>query len=219
MINKEQIKEKFYKITNIFFENEDLLVEALSHKSYSETVFYERMEFLGDSILSFFTTLYLFTLYSDKNEGELSKLRTQIINKENLALVFDKLELNELLLINRKSFKDEIPISIKEDIIESLLAAVFLDSGIDNARKFFELIVENSEDVSEYFFAKSRLQELTLKIYKNLPEFKVKESGDIFTCSVYVNKNYIASAEGKTKKECEKKVAHKAIQMLEKENK
>ncbi|MDD3803843.1 MAG: ribonuclease III domain-containing protein [bacterium] len=218
MNERESISDKFSCLTGIKFKNADILVEAVSHRSFKKDVSYQRLEFLGDSLLSFFTSEYFYRKYKLFAEGELSKFRTSIVNRENLSHVFTQLNLSDLVFIDRKSFKDDIPESIKEDIMESLLAAVYLDGGIRAAKKMFKLIIKNSHSVPEEFFAKNQLQELSLGRYKSLPEFKTVESEEKeFVCRIYVNGKYCSEAQGKSKKECEKKAALLAFRKLEKE--
>jgi len=151
------------------------------------------------------------------DEGGLSKAKTEIINRDNLSNVFDKLCLNEITLIDKKAFKTHIPPSIKEDIIEAVLAAIYLDSGIRSARKFFKIIIRNSKSASEHFFAKNDLQEMCMKKFGVLPELKVSEKGSEFKCRVYINDEYYSEAEGRTTKECEKKAALNTLKILYKE--
>jgi len=219
MINREKIQKIFFDKTNIMIYNAELLLEALSHKSFSGESFYQRLEFFGDGILSFFSSYYVYNNYPNADEGELSKIKSTIVNRENLAFVFDKLNIQDIIFINTKSFKDKIPESIKEDIIESLLATIYIDRGFDIAMDFFNLIIKYSKKMSDLFFAKNRLQEFSLDKYKILPKFVVEEKDNIFFCKIYVNNKYITSAKGETKKECEKKVALKALEIIEKENK
>ncbi|MGE3062435.1 MAG: ribonuclease III family protein [bacterium] len=218
MNEKENLSAKFRKLTGIEFKNADLLVEAVSHRSFKKDVSYQRLEFLGDSLLSFFTSEYFYKKYNLFTEGELSKFRTSIVNRDNLSHVFTQLKLSEIVFIDRKSFKNDIPPSIKEDVIESILAAVYLDGGIRSAKKMFKMIIKNSHSVSEEFFAKNQLQELSLARYKVLPEFLTEECGaETFNCRLYVNGKYYSEAQGRNKKECEKKAALLALRKLEKE--
>lgn len=206
---------EFFKQIGIPVRDADLFVEALSHKSYNNELHYQRMEFLGDSILSFLTSEYLYYEFDNENEGVLSHKKAGIVSREALLNVFDSLHMEQIVCINRKSFPDEIPDSIKSDIIESTLAAIYLDSGLQNTRKFFAMILENSGEMPEYFFAKNELQEIVLKEYKCLPGFRVEANDDSFSCSIYINNERIAEAEGSSKKECEKRAAGKAIKILE----
>lgn len=219
MTEKGNVAAKFSRLTGIEFKNQDILWEALSHRSFKKDISYQRLEFLGDSLLSFFTSEYFYRKYKLFSEGELSKSRTSIVNRDNLSHVFTALGLSEIILIDRKSFKDEIPPSIREDIIEALLAAVYIDGGLRKAKRMFKLIIKNSHSVSEEFFAKNQLQELSLAMYRTLPEFVTTESGsETFTCRLFINGKYCSEAHGKNKKECEKKAALLALRKLEKEN-
>lgn len=217
MTDIEKIHSKFFKKTGLDFKDKYLLLEAMSHKSFSDETYYQRLEFLGDGLLSFFSSEYFFRKYGLFSEGELSKAKTEIINRDNLSNVFDRLGFSEITLIDTKAFKAHIPQSIKEDIIEAVLAALYIDSGIRKARKFFSIIMKNSKAASEHFFAKNDLQEMCMKHFGVLPTLSVTENGGIFCCKIHINGKYYSQAEGATKKECEKKAALNTLKILYKE--
>uniref|UniRef100_A0A7C3N5L8 Ribonuclease 3 n=1 Tax=candidate division WOR-3 bacterium TaxID=2052148 RepID=A0A7C3N5L8_UNCW3 len=217
-MNDKDLQEKFKKITGIEIENVELLKESLTHRSKGESRSYERLEFLGDSILSFLTSEYLYKKLKDINEGELSKKRSEIVNRENLSFIFSKLFFDELIFVDRKSLKS-IPDSIKEDIIESVFGAIYIEKGIRGAKRFFKLILKNSKEMPDDFYAKNRLQELSLSRYKKLPEFRTEVyRDDKFRCKVYLDGKYYSQSVGRSKKESEKKAAKLAIKKIEKEN-
>ncbi|MEO0289359.1 MAG: ribonuclease III domain-containing protein [candidate division WOR-3 bacterium] len=217
-MNDKELLKKFKDITGIEFENVELLKESLTHSSKGLNVSYERLEFLGDSILSFLTSEHLFKKFKNVDEGELSKKRSEIVNRQNLSFIFSKLEFEELIFVDRKALK-VIPDSIKEDIIESLFGAIYIEKGIRGVKKFFRLVLKNSKEMPEDFFAKNRLQELSLLKYKKLPEFRTElYKDDKFRCKVYLDGKYYSQSVGKSKKESEKKAAKLAIKKIEKEN-
>ncbi|MFO8062482.1 MAG: ribonuclease III domain-containing protein, partial [bacterium] len=209
--------EIFEQITGIKPDRTDLYTMALTHKSTSEQIHYERLEFLGDSILSMLSAEYVFNKYADSDEGMLTKERSKIVNRQSLASVFDELGFDRIIIIDRKSFPERIPRSIKEDVIEALIAAVYLDRGMEYARQFFKLVVDNAGEVSDFFFAKNNLQELTMEIYRELPEFRVYEEDGKFTCRIYLQGEFIATASADSKKNSEKKAALIAYNKLKKE--
>jgi ribonuclease-3 len=217
-MNDKELLDRFKNITGIDFENVELLKESLTHRSFGENVSYERLEFLGDSILSFLASEYLFKKLKNVDEGELSKKRSEIVNRENLSYIFSKLKFEDLIFVDRKSLK-KLPDSIKEDIIESLIGAIYIEKGLRSVKKFFKLILKNSKEMSDDFYAKNRLQELSLSKYKKLPEFKTEiYKEDRFKCKIYLDGKYYSQSTGKTKKESEKKAAKLAIKKIEKEN-
>ncbi len=217
-MNDILLVEKFKKKTGIDFENTQLLKESITHRSNGDSGSYERLEFLGDSILSFLTSLYLYKKNKDFSEGELSKKRSEIVNRENLAFVFDKLNLDEIIIADRKSLKT-LPDSIKEDVVESIFGAIYLEKGLRGVKKFFKLLLKNSREISDEFYAKNQLQELSLVKFKKLPLFKTEVySNEKFKCKVYLDGKYYAQSVGKTKKESEKKAAKNALKKIYKES-
>lgn len=217
-MNDILLVEKFRKKTGIDFENIELLKESITHRSNGDDRSYERLEFLGDSILSFLTSLYLYKKNKDFSEGELSKKRSEIVNRDNLAFVFDKLNLDEMIIADRKSLKT-LPDSIKEDVVESIFAAIYLEKGLRGVKKFFKLVLKNSREISDEFYAKNQLQELALIKFKKLPLFKTEVyKNEKFKCRVYLDGKYYAQSVGKTKKESEKKAAKNALKKIYKEN-
>lgn len=210
---------ELFEKTGIMIKDRMLLREALTHRSSDYKSHYERMEFLGDSLLSFLAAENIYKKHTMLREGELSTKKTEIVSRENLVNVFDSLDIGDIIHIDRKSFREAIPDSIKEDIIESIMAAAYLDGGIRLARKFFKIILANSTGVSEHFFAKNKLQELCVKLFSQLPEFTVNPSDEGFACEVLVKGKRYGRSSAQSKKECEKKAALITIRKLEKEHK
>ncbi len=211
MVNHTNKIKEFFNNIGITINDADLFTEAFSHKSYNEEIYYQRLEFFGDSILSFLTSEYLFSENSLLSEGELSLQKISIVSKEALVNVYNALNFNDFIYINRKSFENETPESIKADIIESTLAAVYLDSGMKAARIYFDLILKHTGKMPEYFFARNEFQEKILRLYKILPEFRITNTENGFSCSIYIKDEFIAQAEANNKKECEKKAANEAL--------
>lgn len=211
-------EQRLFEKIGILIKDLSLLREALTHRSFDNRAHYERMEFLGDSLLAFLSAEHFYKKDSVQ-EGTLSMRRAELVSRENLANVFDSLELHDIIMIDRKSFRDSIPDSIKEDIIESLMAAAYLDGGIRTARRFFRIILENTKGVSEHFFAKNALQELCMRLFNELPNFEVNPEETGFSCSVMIQGRRYGESSAGSKKECEKKAALITIRKLEKEHK
>lgn len=194
------------------FKNMSVLTSALTHSSFSENN-YERLEFLGDSILDF---LIADILYENKKykEAELTRARANLACEENLSEVFDGLNLqNEVRL--GKSCKT-LTKAIKGDIIESLLATIYLESGIDACKKFiisnFNLNASNKKD------PKTSFQEYAQK-YKYSYEYKlIKTEGPahnlVFFIELYLNGKCVSSASAKSKIEAEKECAKIALKNI-----
>ena len=138
------------------FINEDLIKTALTHSSYSQNN-YERLEFLGDSILDFVVGKYFYNT-NEQNEGVLTKLRSHFVSEDNLSLVFDKLNITDYVRLGKSC--REITKSIKCDMFEAVVAAIFLDSDMQICEKFVldNIFLENIDQI-ELLDSKSMLQE------------------------------------------------------------
>lgn len=202
--------------------------QALTHRSYlqiSDKKIYsnERLEFFGDSILGMLVAEHLFLEY-DVLEGDLTKMRATIVNKQSLAFCAEKLGLEEFILLSFSAKKalQSGSSSILADTVESLIGAIYLDSGIENARyfitqKFIPLLNDNDFEQEKNF--KSKLLELIQSQGKDAPTYKVlsEEGPDHqkkFEVGVYSNEVLIGQGIGKNKKSAEQKAAKSALKTL-----
>ena len=210
------------------FKNKKLLHEALSHSSYANegkrTRSNERLEFLGDSVLSIIVAKHLFTHYTHLPEGELTKLRASLVCEKSLHEFACDFGLGEFLLLGKGEELTggrERP-SIIADAFEALLAAIYLDGGMEQARKFvLQFIPEHlnpkqAKGLNDY---KTTLQEI---IQQN-PEERVRyvlveESGPdhdkTFTFEVHLNSNVIGKGSGHSKKQAEQNAAKEALKLM-----
>ncbi len=203
------------KKLDIKFNNPALIKRALTHSSKSAEN-YERLEFLGDSILDFLVGDYLFR-HSDKDEGYLTVLRSHYVSENYLATLFDELSLAENI-ITGKSMGKNIPKAVKGDVIEAIIAAIYLDSGLENAKTFIEknFHLEGFSKVKDTNY-KSRLQELVQAGFKCAIRYETVKTQNGFSSSFYMDEDKIASAEGEDKQSAEQNCAEKAIKILFKE--
>ena len=199
------------------FSNIKNLETALTHSSYSSNN-YERLEFLGDSILDFLVAEILF-----KNNGlaeaELTRARAHLVSEENLCKVFDALEIKEFVKIG-KSLR-EITKAIKGDVVESIIGAIFLESGIEACKKF---IIKNFDlSVCETKDHKTLFQEFAQKYKYSYEYVQEKTEGPahalVFYMSLLVNGQRVASASAKSKMEAEKLCAEIALKHFENKDK
>lgn len=195
------------------------LIGPLSHRSFChENSFvtrlsYERFEFLGDTVLGLIVSTKLFNDFSEISEGELSRLRGSLVNEDTLSKLADSFSLSQYILVGKGEFKSKGHESkaVKADVLEALLGLVFLREGIDKASETFFRITSHYEKISGEslfskerlveFDSKSRLQELTMKLYKSIPVYKEREmiSGG-FEVELYVEGVKVASVTGHSKK-------------------
>lgn len=215
------------------FNNKELLREALTHSSYAhelrarkiDAVCNERLEFLGDSVLSLVTSEYLFTKYASLPEGDLTHIRAALVQSQALASYAMKIGLGEYLYLGHGEEKNRNRQSILEDAFEALLAAIFLDAGengIDRVKEFLLPIIKNQIDNGESMLhsdAKTELQQLTQVSDGMTPTYTVVgESGPDhskeFEVEVRLNSNLIGRGVGKSKREAEQNAAREALKLF-----
>jgi ribonuclease III len=218
------------------FRDRGLLEHALTHRSRvhedaSGGVFdNESMEFLGDSVLGFVIADMLFRQFPQHNEGQKSKLKASIVSATSLARLGGKIDLGAFLILGRGEEKTggRLKHALIADCYEALIAAIYLDGGIDPARGFIErqfadLIEEARRTGAHAAFTedyKSALQEWLQSHDRGLPSYRLAaEIGPAhrrrFDVEVVVNGEPIARAEGKTKKEAAQAAAKQALEILD----
>ena len=225
--------ESFQKKINYKFNNPKLLRAALTHDSYFYSCEssaegdspYERMEFLGDAVLGLIVSEYLFSLYPDKDEGFLSKLKSNIVSEKFLAVKSIDFQLGEYLIMSEKEIRNggRTRKSILSDTVEALICAIYLDSDFDEARKFVTaFIIKGFEEqvlVNEFINFKSILQEYSQAKYQLTPDYLLfSETGPDhnknFVMEVYVNNEKRGIGEGPNKKDAQQRAAEDACRNL-----
>jgi ribonuclease-3 len=217
--------QKSLKDYSIEINDLKMLETALTHPTYSYenglTDNNQRLEFLGDTVLSLIIVEYLYTMYPNKQEGELSKIKSVVVSGETLAQGARKFKLYDYLLIGKGEEKvgGRYRDSVLADAFEALLAAIYLDLGFDKVKEFVFQILDDiieeivTKGVRDY---KTILQELLQKDYKKSVEYKVlAEKGPdhdkVFTVGLIWEDQVIAIGLGKSKKEAERQGAKIAI--------
>jgi len=219
--------KSFQKKIDYAFKDETLLERALSHSSFvnerqSGGKSNERLEFLGDSVLGFIAAEYFFLHYTHMPEGELTKLRAAAVCETSLYSFAKELDLGSFLLLGRGELVTggNERSSILADAFEALLAAVYLDGGIGEAKRFVLGFIKSAAKKAESFKDyKTVLQEV---VQKNPEESVVyvltAESGPdhnkIFTVEVHLNSNVIGKGSGKSKKLAEQAAAKEALALM-----
>lgn len=222
--NLELLEEKIeYK-----FKDRNLLIEALTHSSYANEQkraisCNERMEFLGDAVLSIVSAEFLYTAFPKMPEGELSKLRASLVCTNSLSGFANEIGLGEFLFLGNgesKSGGSERPSNL-ENAFEALIAAIYLDGGMECAKKhilrFLSKALKNHKiDFVDY---KTKLQE----IVQQNPDEKLNyviigESGPahnrLFEIEVHLNSNVIGKGIGRSKKQAEQEAAKEALLLM-----
>jgi len=219
--------ESIERLIGYSFRNKDLLREALTHKSYStergQAAHNERFEFLGDSVLGLVVSYYLFTEHPSQDEGYLSKLKSVLVSRSNLACWAASLNLGEHLYLGagEQQTGGTKRGSILSNTFEALIGAIYLDGGFEAASAFVRRRLQR-EDMGgmEERDYKSALQEIVQKRLKRPPEYEIitaegPEHDKVFTVRVLVGKKALGIGSGKNKKEAHQAAARNAIIYLE----
>jgi ribonuclease-3 len=224
----EQIKA-FEKKTGITFENQALLRQAFTHRSYInenrslKLEHNERLEFLGDAILELVVTDFLYRNYPDNPEGDLTTYRSALVNAITLSEVASGLGMNDCLLLSKGEAKDvgRARQYILANAIEAVIGAIYIDKGYDSAKVFIDQNLLNFADKliarGNLTDSKSLFQEKSQEHTGVTPAYKtIKESGPdhdkFFTVGVYLNKDLVAQGDGKSKQEAEQSAAYRGLE-------
>jgi len=211
--------------------NWKLFLQALLHRSYLQFLeapwnSNERLEFLGDAILNFVVAEHLFATYPDMEEGELTKLRSRLVNRKILAQRAKDMNLSDYLLLSSSAAQSvgSGSDSIIADAIESVIGALYLDGGLEAARKFIYSILLNNTEVFNSAMAddnyKSTLLEYAQARSLGVPRYSVmQEAGPEhdrrFTIEVSIGAQSYGSGFGRSKKEAEQAAAAKALDYIQ----
>lgn len=217
--------EKLEKNIGYTFKNKHLLENALTHTSYAyekHVQSNEKLEFLGDSILEFISSKYLYNNFPKLSEGEMTKVRATIVCEESLYKIAKKHNFSDFLFLGKSELachKEARP-AIMADSVEAVIAAIYFDAGLEEAERF---IVENLKEEAEL-----ASKNVGQKDYKTVLQEKLQEHGEVhikyeiikeegpdhdkkFTARVSCNGKILSSGEGKTKKLAEMEAARKAL--------
>ena len=214
----------FQKNLGYKFKNRDLLKIALTHRSYSceygLKYCNERMEFLGDSVLSAVVCNYLYKKYSQSDEGKLSQVKAQIVSAKNLSRLAKTIKLDKFVLISKSEEQNSARKreSLLCDSFEAIIGAIFLDSNFEIVSKFINTFLNSKINLAIVDY-KTTLQEIVQAKSQTLPEYKViKESGPdhdkTFEIAVYIKNKFFGKGKGTSKKEAEQNSAKQALKKL-----
>ena len=220
--------DNFEKNIGVKFNNRNLLVTAFTHTSYAyenNVESNEKLEFLGDAVLEFVVSRYLFEQYKELSEGEMTKVRAQVVCEESLYNFGIRNNFSDFLRLGRSELASNgnKRQAVIADSVEAVIAAIYLDKGIDVASGFILNNLKGSIEIAS--------KNVGQKDYKTVLQEKLQENGDIeisyetvkeegpdhnktFTVELYVNKNKISSGIGKNKKEAEMEAARFALENI-----
>ena len=220
----------FEKKTKIVFKNKDLLKQAFIHRSYinentgTSLSHNERLEFLGDAVLELIVTDFLYKKYSNYTEGELTALRSALVNAVIISEIALEIGMNDYLLLSKGEAKDNGKARqyILANTYEAYVGAIYLDQEYNAVNKFVSesLLPKTEEIVNKKLWrdAKSLVQEKAQEFVNFTPAYRVlSESGPDhdkhFTVGIYFGSNLIAEGKGKSKQEAEQKAAEAALKI------
>ena len=220
--------ENLERSINYTFKNKKLLQKALTHTSYANennVQSNEKLEFLGDSILEFISSKYIFNKYTNLKEGEMTKLRADVVCEKSLYKIAINHNFSDYLLIGKSQIascgnKNQ---AILADSVEAVIAAIYFDSGLEKAEKF---IIENLKDYIEI-----ASKNVGMKDYKTVLQEKLQIHGDVFihyeiideqgpdhdktfTAKVICDGRELALGKGRSKKAAEMEAACNALKMM-----
>ena len=216
---------KLYRTINYTFKDTSLLNRALTHRSKTKKN-YERLEFLGDSILGFVIAEVLYNKFPVADEGALSQIRSSLVKGETLAKLSRSFNMDEYVILGgSEKGGAQNRDKILEDILEALIGAIYLDSNFDTVKqtvlKWFDNILENLDlEISKVKDNKSKLQEILLQNALKLPEYGIvsiigKDHEQVFTVFVKsVELNLEASASESSRKKAEQVAAGEMMKLL-----
>ena len=207
------------------FKNKNLLKNALTHTSYAyenHVDSNEKLEFLGDSILEFISSKYLYATYPKLKEGEMTKVRATIVCEDSLYKIAKKHNFSDFLFLGKSELAShqEVRKAIMADSVEAIIAAIYFDAGLEEVERFIiENLKEEAEIASKSVGQKDYKTVLQEKLQEhgvvNIKYEIIKEEGPdhdkLFTAKVSLNGKDLAIGEGKSKKLAEMEAAKNAL--------
>lgn len=219
---------EFESIIEYTFNNKNHLRLALTHSSYanekhmSKTAYNERIEFLGDAVLELVSSDYLYNNYPDMMEGDMTKLRAKLVCEESLAASAREINLGDFLMLGKgeEVTGGRTRDSILSDAFEAIIGAIYLDSGINNAREFILKYVLNDIDNKTLFIdSKTTLQEIAQSKFKKPVTYKVinetgPEHNKQFEIAAFIGDKQMETGIGKSKKSAAQNAAYKTMLLI-----
>ena len=210
------------------FKKRSLLKQAVTHRSYANEnresgPFNERLEFLGDAVLSLISADFLYKKFPSMAEGDLTKLRSSLVCTASLSEYARRIKLGDYLLLGKGELAtggNERDSNL-ENAFEALIAAVYLDGGIDKARRFVLRFLDDSVETHHISFKdyKTKLQDIVQESREETLNYVItKESGPDhdkrYEVEVHLNSNVIGKGKGRSKKQAEQEAAKQALQLM-----
>jgi ribonuclease III len=207
------------------FKNKQLIIEALTHKSFKKPYNNERLEFLGDAVLDLIVGEYLFKKFPTSDEGTLSKIRASLVNENGFALLANGLNLGKYIYISLAEENNEgrTKLSLLSNAFEAVIGAIYIEDGLNSAKNTAIKLLEECHPIIDLQTLskdyKTALQEFTQAKHGITPIYEMTGSSGPdhkkeFEIEVLINNKTLASAKGKSKKEAQQKAAQIALSIL-----
>jgi len=218
-LNTSSLEKKI----SINFKNKNILIKSLTHKSFNSSDNNEKLEFLGDRVLGLVISKKLLEIFPNDKEGFLDKKLASLVNKKKCLDVGKSLNLEKFILVgNSKKKPIKIENKIISDCCEALIGAIYLDQGFDVIENFILKIwkIHINSSVVTFIDSKTKLQEYSLKKFKNLPIYKlIDNSGPmhkpLFKVGVKLKNSKMFVGTGQSKKDAQQKAATLLLKNLE----
>lgn len=213
------------KRLNYTFNNKQLIIEALTHKSHKKPYNNERLEFLGDAVLDLIVGEYLFEKFPKSNEGVLSKIRASLVNEVGFTLLARELKLGSYIFLSlaEENNNGRDKPSLLSNAFEAIVGAIYLEAGLETTKRISIKLLEEChpkidlDSLSKDY--KTALQELTQATHGVTPHYEMlgasgPDHKKEFEIAIILDNNVISKAKGKSKKEAQQKAAKLALKEL-----
>jgi len=211
------------------FKDKNLIIEALTHKSYKKKYNNERLEFLGDAVLNLIVGEFLYNKFPNSNEGDLSKMRANLVNEKGFTKLANAINLGEYIYLSdaEERNKGREKASILSDAFEAIMGAIYIEAGIETVKPIvLNLLLQNYENITlENLFSdyKTALQEITQARFGTVPTYKLESATGpdhlkVFELSLWINDKKYVTAKGKSKKLAQQAAAKIVLEQLKEDN-
>lgn len=227
LVDRREILDAAQETLGHRFADEGLLVTALTHASIADTrlASNERLEFLGDAILGMIVCEELYRRFGDWDEGDLTKVKSVVVSRRTCAKISDQTGLSQMLILgNGIDVNSVLPLSVRAAVYEAIIGALFLDSGIDVARRFVlsttKAHIDECSVSQTHDNFKSALQQFVQRHMATTPRYETMDEqgpdhSKCFEIAVVVGGRRYPSAWGPSKKEAEQAAAKLALDLLQ----
>ena len=209
------------------FKNKDLVIEALTHKSFKKAYNNERLEFLGDAVLNLIVGEFLFKKFPKSAEGDLSKLRANLVNEKGFTKLANAIDLGDYIYLSDAEERNQgrTKASILSDAFEAIMGAVYIESGLEILKPIIlNLLEKNYTEITlDNLFSdyKTALQEVTQASFGVIPTYKLESATGpdhlkIFELSLWIHDKKYTTATGKSKKLAQQAAAKTVLEQLKK---